>query len=90
MGRRERLERIARKTRGLADTFELEDGSTHTARPGDRLEALLASIAGEGHELHEPLSKLSPEADEDAKEFRELLEALGAYDGAHEEEPQQH
>jgi hypothetical protein len=90
MGRRERLERIARKTRGLADTFALEDGSVHKARPGDRLHALLAVIEGEEHDLHEPLSKLSPVADEDAKELRELLEALGAYDGAHEEEPQQH
>ena len=80
MGRRERLERIARKTRGLADTFELEDGSSHTARPGDRLDALLAAIVGEEHDLHEPLRELSPVADEDAKELHELLAALGTYD----------
>ncbi len=62
---------------GLSDPLPLEDGSVHRARPGDRLDALLATIEGSEHELHEPLRRLADHASDDAKELAELIGCIG-------------
>ena len=72
-----RLRRLERDAEQLQDTLRLEDGSVVHVMPGERLDALLAALDDEPHDLHAALQRLHPDASATDHELAELLEALG-------------
>jgi hypothetical protein len=69
---RRRIRRAERMAVDRADTLVLPDGTEVRCAEGDRLDALLAAIAGEEHWLHPYLRAMDP----DEEELANLVQAI--------------